>query len=488
MEENVKKVLHSDKMRNKSIGKLIFEMSLPAIISMLVHALYNIIDSVFVSNMTYTYATYSGTAATLGEDSFQAVSIAYPMTMLVVAVALGIGVGTNAYVARKLGEGQRQKANDAAKTSIVISVLAWLVIIVLAFTVAKPFVNVFVTPENSTDTVYVAEQGSLYLIIYMAASLGSIIEITCERLLQATGNMKTPMMTQLTGAIINIGLDALFILGFGWGVLGAVLATVIGQWIAAGMAMFFLVFKKQDVSISLKGYKPKKEYFINILKLGTPAFVMNAMGSVITIILNTLLKDGTGITVLAAYFKVQSFIFMPVFGLMQGAMPIMSYNYGANLKKRFNKTVIISFTVALCVMVIGTVLFLSIPEQIMGMFASSPEIIADGAHAFRIICISFIPAALSIIIINVLQSINRPFLSLFMSLCRQLIILLPSAFILFYFFGQDGIWLCYPIAEIVSVLAFIYVAIKAYKKQFAYKQAQYESGEFNKTLQPVSSS
>ncbi|MBO5327798.1 MAG: MATE family efflux transporter [Clostridia bacterium] len=476
MENNTKSAMHSDKMREKSVGKLLFEMSIPAILSMLVHALYNIVDSVFVSNVTKTYAPYFGVLEKLGDDSFQAVSIAFPMTMLVVAVALGVGVGANAYVARKLGEGQTEKANQAAKTAIIMGVIAWLIMLVLAFTVVKPFVSAFVNAENSSDTAYVAEQGSLYLCIYMAASLGGIIEIVCERLLQSTGNMKMPMISQLTGAIINIVLDALFILVFNWGVLGAILATVIGQWAAAGLAMFFLLFKKQDISISLKGYKPKKEYFLHILKTGTPAFVMNAMGSFITIILNTLLKEGTGIFVLSAYFKMQSFIFMPVFGLMQGLMPILSYNYGANLKQRFNRALKLGYIISLCIMAFGTVLFLTLPNFIMSVFTSDAQIISDGAYAFRIICICFIPAAISIVTINMLQAINRPFSSLLMSLCRQIIILIPSAFILFFLFGQGGIWFCYPIAEVLAVCAFIPVAIIAYKKQFAYKQEQYEKG------------
>ena len=261
--EKTKQFKQSDKMREKSVGKLLFEMSLPAIISMLVHALYNIVDSIFVSNTTKTYVDYFGT--NLGDDSFTAVSIAFPMTMIVVAVALGIGVGANAHIARKLGEGNVEKANQSAKTAIIMSFIAWLVLIILGLTISKPFIALFVSEQNASDVNYVIEQGALYLSIFMCLSFGGVLEITCERILQATGNMKLPMVSQLTGAIINIVLDALFILGFGWGVLGAILATVIGQWCAAGVALYFLVFKKQDVSVSLKGYKPKKEYFAHII-------------------------------------------------------------------------------------------------------------------------------------------------------------------------------------------------------------------------------
>jgi len=461
-------------MREKSVGKLLFEMSLPAIISMLVQALYNIVDSIFVSNTAKTYVEYFG--ANLGDDSFTAVSIAFPMTMIVIAVALGIGIGANAHIARKLGEGNVERANDSAKTAIVMSFIAWFILIILGLTISKPFISLFVNEGNATDVNYVVEQGALYLKLYLCLSFGGVLEITCERILQATGNMKLPMISQLTGAIINIILDAVFILGFGWGVLGAIVATVIGQWCAAGVAICFLTLKKQDVSISLKGYKPKREYFLSIIKTGTPAFVMNAMGSFITIILNTLLKEGNGIFVLSAYFKVQSFIFMPVFGLMQGLMPILSYNYGANLKERFNKAFKLALVVSFSIMAVGTVLFLTLPEFIMGVFTSDLDKIADGAYAFRVICICFIPASVSIVIINMLQSINKPFSSLLMSLCRQLIVLIPAAFILNWAFGQSGIWFCYPIAEILALIAFLPVARRNYKKQFEYKNMQYQKG------------
>ena len=470
--------LNSDKMRSTKISKLIWQMSLPAIFSMLVQSLYNIVDSIFVSNITENkIGIYNGTV--LGDDCFFAVSVAFPMTMFVVAIAIGIGVGANAYIARKLGEGNHEKANLAARTAVVIAFVAWLVLVVLAYTVSGPFVRAFVNSTNCSDPVFVAKQSQLYLTIYMAASLGSLLEITGNRILQATGNMKAPMVSQLVGAISNIILDALFIFVFKWGVLGAILATVIGQWPAAGYTLSMFVIKKQDVSLSLKGFRLNKKYVSRILKVGLPAFIMNAMGSVITIILNAILTDSaTGIFVLSAYFKVQSFIFMPVFGLMQGTMPILSYNYGANLKTRFNQAFKNALVISLSIMVVGTVLFQTIPHYIMGILTQSEAIIADGAVAFRIISIAFVPAAFAIVIINMLQSINKPISSLLMSLCRQLIFLIPSAFILYHYFGQNGIWFCYVIAEILNVLIFAPISYSAYKKQFKRKQAQYDQGLF----------
>ena len=479
--------LQSDKMRNTRIGKLLLTMSLPAIFSMLVQALYNIVDSLFLTNISYTVEGYAG--LNIGKDSFNAVSIVMPMTMFVVAIAIGIGVGANAYIARKLGEGNREHANKAAKTAIVMSIASWLVMLALAFVVSKPFMRAFVNSSNATDVDYVVNQGALYLEIYMAGSVGLIVDITCARILQATGNMKIPMITQLVGALTNIALDALFIVVFKWGVLGAILATVIGQWAAAAIDIAVFIFKKQDVSISLKGFRFQKKYFARILRIGTPAFVMNAMGSVVTIIMNIMLRNyENGITVLSAYFKVQSFIFMPIFGLMQGLMPILSYNYGANQKKRFNDAFKLGLFIALGVMVVGTLLFQIFPEALMKIFESkqlsvgqtadqlaqaNAILVKEGAYAFRAISIAFIPAAFSILIINMLQSINCAVSSLLMSLSRQLLFLIPSALLFNYLWQQQGIWFCYPFAEVLSVLVYLPFAIRDYKKQFAYKEKQY---------------
>lgn len=480
--------LQSDKMRNTKIGKLLLTMSLPAIISMLVQALYNIVDSIFLTGINYNVSGYAG--KNIGADSFAAVSIVMPMTMLVVAVGIGIGVGANAYIARKLGEGNKQNADKCAKTAIVMALAAWVVMIILAFTISKPFVKLFVNDKSATDVDYVVKQGTLYLTIYMALSGGLIIDITCARILQATGNMKIPMISQLAGALTNIGLDALFIIAFKWGVLGAILATVIGQWTAAVIDLAVFVFKKQDVSISLKGFRPSKHYFLRITKIGAPALIMNAMGSVITIIMNAMLKNyDNGINILSAYFKVQSFVFMPVFGLMQGTMPILSYNYGANEKKRFNYTFKLALYIALGVMVVGTLLFQLCPDALMSIFKSNMPaegqtmeelaeqntvFVRDGAYAFRCISIAFIPAAFSILIINMLQSINCPVSSLLMSLSRQLLFLIPAALLFNYLWQLKGIWFCYPVAEILSVAVYLPFAVRDYRKQFKYKAKQYE--------------
>ena len=493
--------LQSDKMRNKSIGKLLAEMSLPAIFSMLVQALYNIVDSLFLTNISYIAQGYTGT--NIGLDSFNAVSIVMPMTMLVTSLAIGIGVGANAFIARKLGEGNRDAANKAAKTAVIMGLFSWAILIVLAFTVSRPFVAAFVNEQNATDVNFVVSQGTLYLTIYLAASGGFVMDIILARILQSTGNMKVPMLSQLVGALTNIGLDALFIMVFKMGVLGAILATVIGQWLAAIFDLAFFIFKKQDVSVSIKGFKFEKKYFGVIAKIGLPAFIMNAMGSVVTIIMNVMLRNYTnGITVLSAYFKVQSFVFMPIFGLMQGTMPILSYNYGANQRKRFNKTFNYALYVAMAVLFVGMVLFQVMPERLMSIFesktvsagqtqaeldAANAILVEEGAHAFRCISMSFMPAAFSILLINMLQSINCPITSLFMSLSRQLLFLIPSAILFNVWQGQQTIWLCYPFAEIMSLVVFSAFAIRNYLKQWTYKENQYAQHLIEQPVPAVSS-
>ncbi len=488
--------LLSDKMRNTSIGKLLLTMSLPAIISMLVQSMYNIVDSLFLTGISYVPKDYAGSA--IGQDSFNAVSIVMPLTMVVVALGIGIGVGANAYIARKLGEGNREHANKAAKTAVVMAIVCWLVMLGLAFVISKPFMKLFVNSDNASDVNYVVNQGALYLEIYMAGSIGVIMDITCARMLQATGNMKIPMITQLVGAVTNIVLDAAFIVWFEWGVLGAILATVIGQWAAAAIDIVAFFVKKQDVSISLKGFRPQRKYFFRIFKIGLPAFIMNAMNSVVTIIMNVMLrKYANGITVLSAYFKVQSFVFMPVFGLMQGAMPIMSYNYGANEKKRFNDTFKLGLYIALGVMAAGTLLFQIFPQALMSIFKShtlangqtqqqleeaNRVLVKEGSYAFRAISIAFIPAAFSILVINMLQSINCPVSSLLMSLSRQLIFLIPSAILFNFLWQQQGIWFCYPVAEVLSLIVYTPFALHDYRKQFRYKAQQYAEGKIREVV------
>lgn len=466
--------MRSTKMGNKKIGKLIAEMSIPAILSMLVQSLYNVVDSIFVANITTTSAVYAGTS--LGDDSFLAVSVVYPIMLIVNAVGVGIGVGANAYISRKLGEGNKEKASQAARTAIFMAIVGWLVIAISSFFLCRPFVEIFVNSSNATDVDYVVDAAVQYINIYMVFCIGFFMEFVGNRILQATGNMKVPMTCQLLGAVTNIALDTLFILVFGWGVLGAVLATIIGQWVAGAYVMTVIFTKKQDVEVTFKGFKVRKEYISNIVKVGVPAFFINGAVSLVTILLNNLLKDGNGVWILAAYLKIQTFVFMPMYGLMQGVMPILGYNYGANNRKRYSQALKISAITLACMMSIGLILFQAMPELIMRILTSNEVLLAEGAVAFRAISLSFYFAAVCVLIINTLQSTNCGIMSLCVSLTRQLIFLLPLAYLFYYLGGLDMVWYAYVSAEALSVLIFLPLAIRQVNKRFEHKQKQYDLG------------
>lgn len=450
-EQKVEENLRSKKMREQPIGRLLLTMSVPAILSMLVQALYNIVDSIFV-------AMYS-------DKGLEAVSIAFPMQMLIVAFAVGIGIGANARISKKLGEGKNDDATMTAKTGIFLAVVVSVCFVALGLTVAKPFIGAF------TNDAEVANMGGSYLMIVMAFSFGAFVEICCSKTLQATGNMKVPMISQLIGAVINIILDPILIFGWGifpeMGVTGAAVATVIGQIVAMCFVLTVFIIKKQDVSISPKGFKLKKENVLGICAIGFPTMVMNAIASVTTTVMNgILMKYDDAITILGIYFKLQSFVFMPVFGLTQGAMPIMSYNYGGKNKERFKHTFKLTLFVALCIMVAGLILFQFGAPLLMKMFKASGNLLIDGQYALRIISICFIPAAFGIVTTTMFQSIGMGMTSLIMSLLRQIGFILPVAAILAAFTGLSGVWFCYPMAEISCILIFFPIALKSIHKKF----------------------
>ena len=310
--------LQSAKMRSMPMGRLLLNMSLPAIISMFIDALYTIVDSMFLSQ-------YSQVA-------FEAVGISFPMVMIKISLALGIGVGANVFISRKLGEGDREGADNVARTAVFLSIIGSLLFVALAFTVSVPFMKLF------TEDAEMIDMGNEYLIYMLGLSVFSVVSIVAQKLLQATGNMKAPMVSQALGAIVNIILDPIFIFDEFWGmkclnmgVAGAAIATIIGQFVACAYIILVFIVKKQDVSINLAKMKLKWNTVWNIFRIGLPTFILNALGSFTTIILNSILKAyPNGIRVLTIYFSTQSFVFMPVFGLMQGTLPILSYNLGAN--------------------------------------------------------------------------------------------------------------------------------------------------------------
>ena len=405
-----------NKMGTMPVNKLLVTMSLPMVISMIVQALYNIVDSIFVSR--------------LSEDALTAVSMAFPMQNLMISVAVGTGVGINAMLSRALGEKKFEAANKTAENGIFIEVLGYVLFLLIGIFVTKPF---FLAQAGAGD---IANMGIEYTRICLLMSFGIFMQIGFERILQSTGRTIFTMITQSTGAIINIILDPILIFGlFGMpkmGVAGAAIATVTGQICAAILAITFNLTKNPDVHISFKGFKPQIIFVKNILSVGIPSIIMSSVGSAMTFGMNKILItfSSTAVAVFGVYFKLNSFVFMPVFGLNNGMVPIVSYNYGAQNKKRLTKTIKLAIMYAVCIMFIGIMLFQFMPDVLLRLFDASDHMLEIGIPALRVISLSFAFAGICIVISSSLQALGHGFLSMMISITRQLIILLPSAYIL----------------------------------------------------------
>lgn len=426
-----------NKMGTMPVNKLLVTMSLPMVISMIVQALYNIVDSIFVSR--------------LSEDALTAVSMAFPMQNLMISVAVGTGVGINAMLSRALGEKKLEAANKTAENGIFIEVLGYVLFLLIGIFVTKPF---FLAQAGAGD---IANMGIEYTRICLLMSFGIFMQIGFERILQSTGRTIFTMITQSTGAIINIILDPILIFGlFGMpkmGVAGAAIATVTGQICAAILAITFNLTKNPDVHISFKGFKPQIIFVKNILSVGIPSIIMSSVGSAMTFGMNKILItfSSTAVAVFGVYFKLNSFVFMPVFGLNNGMVPIVSYNYGAQNKKRLTKTIKLAIMYAVCIMFIGIMLFQFIPDVLLRLFDASDHMLEIGIPALRVISLSFAFAGICIVISSSLQALGHGFLSMMISITRQLIILLPSAYILAKFGGIHAVWWSFNIAEIASL-------------------------------------
>jgi len=386
-------VRQENKMGVMPIPKLLISMSLPMIASMLVQALYNIVDSMFV--------------AQLNEHALTAVSLAFPVQNLMIAVAAGTGVGINALLSRSLGEKQYDTANRIARNGILLGVLSSLV-----FAIAGIFGSRIFFAMQTTDT-QIIEYGTQYMSVITIASIGIFMQITFERLMQSTGKTIFNMITQGLGAIINIILDPILI--FGWfglpkmGVTGAAVATVIGQIVAAILGIFFNWKYNKEIHVSFKGFKPCGKTIGNIYKIGVPSIIMQSIGSLTTFGMNNILLmfSSTAATVFGVYFKLQSFIFMPVFGLTNGMIPIVAYNYGARNKKRIYQTMKLSAVIAVGIMLIGVAIFQTVPATLLGLFEASDNMLAIGVPALRTISLSFIFAGFCIISSSVFQALGN---------------------------------------------------------------------------------
>ena len=432
-------IRQENKMGVMPVGRLLFTMSLPIMISMLVQALYNVVDSMFVARVS--------------ENALTALSMAFPIQNLMIAVSTGLGVGLNAVLSRALGAKDSKGVNSAATNGIMLMLICGLLFMLGGVTVVRPYF------EMQTDIEEIVTSGIDYTTIVMVGSMGIFMQILFERLLQSTGRTMLTMISQGTGAIVNIIFDPIFIFGyFGFpkmGVAGAAYATSLGQWIAAVLGLIMNIRMNPEVSISMKGFKPHGATLRRILSIGIPSVVMQSIGSVMTFLMNQILIvfSSTAVAVFGVYFKLQSFVFMPVFGLNNGTVPIVAYNFGARKGDRMKKTIKYSICAAIGIMICGALLFQSIPDKLLMLFDASDEMLRLGVPALRIISLGFPLAGFGIGAGSVFQALGYSVYSMVISLIRQLVVLIPCAYLIGQVTGDvTGVWWAFFIAEAVSLV------------------------------------
>ena len=437
---------NENKMGIMPVGKLLITMSLPMMISMVVQALYNIVDSVFVSRVS--------------EDALTAVSMAFPLQSLCIALGAGMGVGVNALLSKSLGAKDNDMVNKSALNGLFMTFVSYLVLLVIGIFAVKPFYMI------QTDSADIIQYGTDYLSVICCFSFGMFFQFTFERLLQSTGRTFQTMITQTVGAVTNIILDPIFIFGYfgvpAFGVKGAAIATVIGQGIAAVLALIMNIKVNTDIDFSLKGFKPDIKIIGMIYKVGLPSIIMQSIGSVMVFCLNKILIvfSSTAVAVFGVYFKLQSFVFMPVFGLNNGLIPIMAYNYGAKKKDRMIKTIKCGLLIAFSIMSVGMVVFELFPDAILALFEASDNMLAMGKVALRTIAIHFPIAAICIVLGSAFQALGNAVYSMFVSIARQLVVLIPVAYALSKLGNVNYVWWCFPIAEIMSLTITVIFFIK----------------------------
>ena len=446
--------VRENKMGVMPVNQLLLSMAVPIMISMLVQALYNIVDSYFVSKIS--------------ENALNAVSLAFPAQNLMIAVGTGTGVGINALLSKSLGEKKQDRANATAVNGLFLAVASGLAFLIFGLFASRFFFQV------QTDVTEIVEYGSSYLTICCSFSMAVFLQITFERLLQATGRTVLSMYTQLTGAVVNIILDPILIFGlFGlprMEVAGAALATVIGQMCSACLALFLNTKFNHDIQLNFKGFRPDGKIISTIYSVGIPSIIMASIGSVMVFGMNKILISftTTATAVFGVYFKLQSFIFMPVFGLNNGMVPIVAYNYGAQKPERIMKTIKLAVCYAVGIMLLGFLAFQFFSPQLMAIFQaeeSSGDLVTIGSVALRIISISFLFAGFCVVCSSLFQALGHGFLSLVMSLIRQLGVLLPVAFVLSRFGILDLVWWAFPVAELSAVILAIFFLRHIYQKE-----------------------
>lgn len=419
------------------VGKLLIYMSVPTMFSMLIQALYNIVDSIFVARFS--------------EEALTAVSIAFPLQMLLFAFAIGMNIGTCSVISRRLGAGLEKEASNAAETGYAIDLCLYLLFVLIGLLFSGPFVRLYVTYPA------LAEMSVTYLRICLCFSIGVFIATLCEKMIQATGNTIQPMIVQGSGAIFNIIMDPILIFGYfglpAMGVKGAAIATVMGQCFSMILGLIFLA-KNKYIKVKLTRPSMDKSSFSDIIKVGLPAVVMQGIGTVMTGAMNAIVItfNVLATTAFGVYFKLQSFVFLPVFGLNSGLLPIVSFNYGARNRQRMMQALKLGMIIAFVFMSLGTVVFNFFPDALLSLFNASGDMIEIGEKCLRTISLSFPIASISIIVMSLFQAKGDGYLSMIVSIVRQIGFLIPSAWLLGHFFGLDAVWYSFVIAEVAALI------------------------------------
>lgn len=441
-----------NKMGTMKMTRLLFSMSIPAICSMLLQAVYNIVDSIYVSHIS--------------EEAMAAVTLVFPIQMLLVAVGVGTGVGLNSLISRRLGEKRFDQANSAASHGFLLILVNWAVFFLFGFFCSRPFYTWY-----AEDNVGLVDMATSYGSIVLCLSGFMFTQVTCEKILQSTGNMVMPMLSNMVGCIANIILDPIMIFGYfgcpAMGVAGAAIATVIGQFLGMCTVLGFFFLKTHEVRVSFRNFRFSWQMIKDIYVVALPGMLMQAIPSFVNIVLNQILIgfSVTAVSVLGVYFRLQSFIFMPTFGLTQGAMPIMGYNYGARNRERLMHVTKLTLKTAVIIMICGLALFQLFPAQFMSIFDAGDEMMSMGIAAMRLLSLCFVPAAVGVSFSVFFQALGRGVYSLFMTLIRQVIVIMPAAWLLSRVFGVTGVWLSYPIAELFGFTFAIILFIRLYNKE-----------------------
>lgn len=442
--------LRENKMGTMPENQLLLSMAVPMMISMLVQALYNIVDSIFVSRIC--------------EDALTAVSMAFPWQNIVIAIAVGFGVGINALLSRALGQKNAERVNQVAINGLLLALLSYLLVLVAGLIGIRAYMR------TQTDIESIVNYGITYLNICILCSFGVFIEITFERFLQATGRTIYSMITQLAGALTNIILDPILIFGLlGFpklGIAGAAWATVIGQCVGAVVAVTLNHFKNPEVHLRLRHIRPNGRLMGEITAISIPSIIMSCISSLTCFVMNMILiaYSSTAVAVFGVYFKLQSFVFMPVFGLNNGMVPIIAYNYGAQKPERIHKTIRLGMAYAVAIMAVGLLVFQLIPKQLLLMFDASDAMLGIGAPALRIMSLAFVFAGVGIASSSACQAFGYSVYSMLISIARQIVVLIPAAYLLSLTGVLRSIWFAFPIAEIVSLFLSLFFLRTTLKK------------------------